>query len=158
MNFIRFNRPVPSNPLASILDDFFSKGLSELSEISGQNFSPNRPSVNIIETDEAFEVKLAAPGLKKEDFQIKIDKDQLLVSVAPEETKETEENKEEAAEAGPKYRRREFDFGSFSRSFHLHETIDSEAIKATYTDGVLTITLNKKEEAKPEEPRLIAIS
>ena len=156
MNFIRFNRPVPSNPLASVLDDFFSKGLSELSEISGQNFSPNRPSVNIIETDEAFEVKLAAPGLKKEDFQIKIDKDQLLVKVSQEEaTNETEEKKEEA---GPKYRRREFDFGSFSRSFHLPETIDTEVIKAAYTDGVLTITLNKKEEAKPQEPRLIAIS
>ena len=153
MNFIRFNRPVPSNPLASVLDDFFTKGLSEL---SGHNFASSRPSVNIIETDEAFEVKLAAPGLKKEDFEIKVDKDQLLVKVTQEES--TSEASDETEETGPKYRRREFDFSSFSRSFHLPETIDSDAINAAYTDGVLTFTLNKKEEAKPKEPRLIAIS
>lgn len=150
MHFRRFNRPVPANPLATVLDEFFTKGLNEL---SGHNFSFNKPSVNIIEEDEAFEVKLAAPGLKKEDFEIKIDKDQLLVKVSQEEVKD-----EGSEEAGPTYRRREFDYGSFSRSFHLPETIDTEAIKATYTDGVLTITLNKKEEAKPKEPRQIAIS
>ena len=151
MNFIRFNRPVPANPLTSAIDEFFQKGISEL---TNSNFSFNRPSVNIIEEDEAFEVQLAAPGLKKEDFNIKVDKDQLIVAVAPSAKEEvTEKEKDEK-----KYRRREFNFNAFTRSFHLPETIDTDSIEATYVDGVLTIALNKKEEAKEKEPRLIAIS
>lgn len=155
MNFIRFNRPVPANPLTSALDEFFQKGISEL---AGNNFSFNRPSVNIIEEDDAFQVELAAPGLKKEDFEIKVDKDQLVVKVS--QKKEAEEKTEgaEAKEGGSKYRRREFNYNAFTRSFHLPETINSDEIDAAYTDGVLRITLSKKEEAKEKEPRMIAIS
>lgn len=153
MNKIRFNRPVQTNPLASVLDDFFQKGFNEL---TNSNFSFNRPSVNIIEEDDAFEVQLAAPGLKKSDFEIKVDKDQLLVKVTQEE-KKTEENGAKEKK-GPRFTRREFNYNSFAKSFHLPETIDSEAIDATYEDGVLKITLNKKEEAKEKEPRTIAIS
>jgi len=151
MNFIRFNRPVQANPLTSAIDEFFQKGLSEL---ASSNFSFNRPSVNIIEEDEAFHVQLAAPGLKKEDFNIKVDKDQLIVAVSPPvKEEETEDQKTEV-----NYRRREFNFNAFTRSFHLPETIDTDSIEATYIDGVLTIALNKKEEAKEKEPRMIAIS
>ena len=149
MNLIRFNRPVPANPLATVLDEFFQKGMNEL---KNTNFSYNRPSVNILEEDEAFEVHLAAPGLSKEAFEIKVEKDQLIVKVT--QKSEGEENKED----GSKYRRREFDYNSFSRSFHLPETINADEINATYQDGVLKITLNKKEEAKEKEPRLITIS
>jgi len=148
MNFIRFNRPVTANPLTSALDEFFQKGINEL---ANNTFSFNRPSVNIIEEDDAFEVQLAAPGLKKEDFEIKVDKDQLIVRVAHEE------KKEEAEEDKTNFRRREFNYNAFSRSFHLPETINSDEINASYIDGVLKITLNKKEEAKEKEPRLIAI-
>ena len=150
MNFIRFNRPVQANPLTSAIDEFFQKGFSEL---ANSNFSFNRPSVNIIEEDDAFQVQLAAPGLKKEDFNIKVDKDQLIVAVVPPAKEETEEKKDEK-----NYRRREFNFNGFTRSFHLPETINTDAIEATYIDGVLTIALNKKEEAKEKEPRMIAIS
>lgn len=150
MNFIRFNRPVQANPLTSAIDEFFQKGISEL---ANSNFSFNRPSVNIIEEDEAFHIQLAAPGLKKEDFNIKVDKDQLIVAVAPPAKEEVTEEKEEK-----NYRRREFNFNAFTRSFHLPETINTDSIEATYIDGVLTIALNKKEEAKEKEPRLIAIS
>ena len=151
MNFIRFNRPVQANPLTSALDEFFQKGISEL---ANSNFSFIRPSVNIIEEDDAFQVQLAAPGLKKEDFNIKVDKDQLIVSVTPqkEETEEAETKDE------TNYRRREFNYQAFTRSFHLPETIDTDSIGATYIDGVLSIALNKKEEAKEKEPRMIAIS
>lgn len=153
MNKIRFNRPVQTNPLAAVLDDFFHKGFNEL---TNTNFSFNRPSVNILEQDDSFEVQLAAPGLKKSDFHIKVDKDQLIVKVVQEE-KKSEENGD-AENKGPKFRRREFNYNSFTKSFHLPETIDSEAIDASYVDGVLKITLNKKEEAKEKEPRTIAIS
>ena len=149
MNLIRFNRPVPANPLATVLDEFFQKGMNEL---KNTHFSYNRPSVNILEEDEAFEVHLAAPGLNKEAFEIKVENDQLIVKVT--QKSDVEENKED----GPKFRRKEFDYNSFSRSFHLPETINADEINATYQDGVLKITLNKKEEAKEKEPRLITIS
>jgi len=152
MNRIRFNRPVVTNPLTSVLDEFFQKGINELSNGS---LSFNKPSVNIIEKDDAYEVQLAAPGLKKEDFKIKVDKDQLIVKVVQEKSQATSEA---APKSSEKFRRREFNFNSFSRSFHLPETIDSDSIGASYVDGILTITLNKKEEAKEKEPRMIAIS
>jgi len=152
MNFIRFNRPVSANPFAHALDELFSKGLSELTQ---QSFVSNKPSVNILENDDAFTVELAAPGLKKEDFEIKIDKDQLTIKVASK-TENSEDT--EGTEEKIQYKRREFDFNSFTRSFHLPETVNTEAIHAGYEDGVLSITLNKKEEAKPQEPRMIAIS
>jgi len=148
MNFIRFNRPVPTNPLATAIDDFFNKGLNELAK---SDFSLSRPGVNILEEDEAFVVELAAPGLEKSDFDIKVDKDQLIVKV----TKSTKEEETKADE--PKYRRREFNYSSFSRSFHLPETINTESIDAAYENGVLKITLTKKEEAKEKEPRSIVI-
>lgn len=151
MNFIRFNRPVSANPLTSVLDEFFQKGINEL---TSNTFSFNRPSVNIIEEDDAFEVHLAAPGLKKEDFKIKVDKDQLIVSVAQEVAKEGEAETEAAK---TNFKRREFNYTAFTRSFHLPDTINTDEINAGYTDGVLKLTLTKKEEAKEKEPRLIAI-
>lgn len=150
MNFIRFNRPVPTNPIASAIDDFFNKGLNELAK---SDFSLSRPGVNILEEDDAFVVELAAPGLNKSDFDIKVDKDQLIVKV----TNETDSTKEETEESS-KYRRREFNYSSFTRSFHLPETINTDTIDAAYESGVLKISLAKKEEAKEKEPRSIAIS
>ncbi len=152
MNFIRFNRPVPSNPIASALDDFFQKGLSELAKT---DFSHSRPGVNIIEQDDAFVVELAAPGLKKDDFEIKVDKDQLIVKVTNDKESTSEE---ETAGDITTYRRREFNYSSFTRSFHLPESINTDSIDAAYESGVLKISLAKKEEAKEKEPRTIAIS
>jgi len=150
MNFVRFNRPVPTNPFASAIDDFLNKGLNELAK---SDFSLSRPGVNILEEDDSFIVELAAPGLEKSDFNIKVDKDQLVVKV----TRKTEEDATDKEES-TKYRRREFNYSSFSRSFHLPDTIDTSTIDAVYESGVLKISLAKKEEAKEKEPRTIAIS
>ncbi len=150
---IRFNRPVPANPLSSILDDFFQKGMNELTD---SHFSFNRPSVNIMEQKDGFEIHLAAPGLKKEDFEIKVEKDQLIVKVSEENKTEDEDNSRE--NDGLKFRRREFNYNSFTKSFHLPKTIDAEAIDAAYENGILKISLNKKEEAKEKAPRTITIS
>ncbi len=148
MNYRRFKKPVAVNPFVSVLDEFFTKGMNELVK---SDFSLSRPSVNILEKDDAFSVELAAPGLSKEDFDIKVDKDQLIVKVSNESESEETEN-------DAKYRRREFNYTSFTRSFHLPETINTEDINATYENGVLKISLVKKEEAKEKEPRKIAIS
>lgn len=107
-----------------------------------------RPLVNIAESEEAFNIELAAPGLSKEDFNIDLDNDILTISVEKQI-----ENKEE----GDKYTKREFSYSSFKRSFTVPETVDTEAIKGTYSNGVLNIALPKKEAEVPTK-RAIEIS
>jgi HSP20 family protein len=96
------------------------------------------PAVNIAETEADFQIELAVPGLKKEDFKIGVDKNILSI---------TTEKKNEQTE-GKKYSKREYNYTSFSRSFNLPDTIDHSKIDAAYTDGILKLTVAKKEEAK----------
>lgn len=133
--------------LPSILDNMLSKSLSD---IVGNDFTTSMPSVNIIEEEESFMIEVAAPGLSKGDFNLKIDDDSLIVSAK-------KETKSESGEKG-KFTRREFNYTSFKRSFTLPETVDQEAINAEYNNGVLFITLNKKTEAVKAEPRKIKIT
>jgi HSP20 family protein len=108
------------------------------------------PPVNIIEAENFFNVALVAPGFKKEAFNIEVDKGLLTISGnAKAEDTETQ---------ACKFTRREFTQASFKRSFTLPETINADDISAAYTDGILTITLPKKEEALPKAKRLIDIS
>ena len=97
------------------------------------------PAVNIAENENGFEVALAIPGLKKEDIKINLEKNVLSVS-AEKKTETTDENK--------KYSKREYNFNSFSRSSTLPQSADSSKIDAAYVDGILTLTIAKKEEAK----------
>ena len=99
----------------------------------------NVPSVNIIENDKDFVIEFAAPGVKKEEFNINLENQILTVS---------REVKEEKEEKKDNYTRREFVFGNFSRSFTLPKNVKFEEIKADYNEGILQITLPKKEEAK----------
>ncbi len=112
-------------------------------------FTNATPSVNIIEKDDTFELHLAAPGLKKEDFNINLDNDLLTIS---SEIKNDEEVKDTV-----KFTRREFNYGSFKRSFNLPESVDTAKITASYTDGVLAVALPKREEAQVQPSRLIEI-
>ena len=97
------------------------------------------PAVNIAETENEFHIELAAPGLKKEDFKINLDKNVLTISV---------EKKTENVEEGKKYSKKEYSYNSFVRSFTLPETVDHGKIEAEYTDGILKLNVAKKEEAK----------
>lgn len=97
------------------------------------------PAVNIAETENEFHIELAAPGLKKEDFKISLDKDVLSVSV---------EKKTEATDETKKYNKREYSYKSFVRSFTLPDSVDYSKIDAEYTDGILKLNIAKKEEAK----------
>lgn len=109
------------------------------------------PAVNIKESPEKFDIELAIPGKKKEDFNIHLD--QNLLTICSEEKNETvDENKNE------NYTRREYSYSSFTRTFTLPETADSEKINATYNNGILNVSINKKEEAKAKAARTIAIS
>jgi HSP20 family protein len=113
-----------------------------------ENFGNSFPAVNIRENERDFEVEIAVPGKKKEDFNIEVDNNVLTVSL---EYKKEEEVKED------NYTRREFSFNSFKRAFTLPETVNVEKINASYTDGILRFTLPKKEEALPKPKRLIEI-
>ena len=112
----------------SLLD--FEEGLSRL------NMLANYPSVNIAEHDKDFKIELAAPGLEKKDFKIETDNDMLTIS---------SEKKHEKKEEKENYRRQEFSYESFTRSFQLPENSLPEKIEAKYEDGLLKLTLPKKE-------------
>ena len=99
----------------------------------------NVPAVNITENKDEFMVSLAIPGMKKEDFNIDIEGNMLTISSEKEESKE---------EKDEKYTRKEFNYSSFSRSFSLPDEVNMEKIDARYVDGVLKLSLPKKEEAK----------
>ncbi|PKP51593.1 MAG: heat-shock protein Hsp20 [Bacteroidetes bacterium HGW-Bacteroidetes-1] len=107
------------------------------------------PAVNIRESEDSFILDMASPGIKKEDFKINLDNNVLTIS------SEKNENREEANE---RYTRREFELNAFSRSFTLPKTIDLDKIKADYNQGVLSVTLPKREDAKVAINREIAIA
>ncbi|HEY8659507.1 MAG TPA: Hsp20/alpha crystallin family protein [Hanamia sp.] len=106
------------------------------------------PAVNIEENKDNFMVSLAAPGLKKDDFQIDIDGDILTISSEKEEEKEKKEEK---------YYCKEYNYSSFSRSFTLPDGVIVDKIDAKYEDGVLKLTMPKSEEAKKLAPQKIAV-
>ena len=127
--------------LNDVFDTFFrDNGLRK-------SFSNQTPSVYIVEKENGYAVALATHGLKKEDFNISIDKNILTVSAEKKTEKEVEDKK---------YSKREFNYTSFSRSFTLPDTINNEDVDAKYDNGVLTISLNKKEEV--DTKKTIAIS
>ncbi|MCE2961910.1 MAG: Hsp20/alpha crystallin family protein [Chitinophagales bacterium] len=97
------------------------------------------PAVNIKDNDKDFSVTIAAPGLKKEDFKIALNHNILTIS---SEQKSEKEEKEEG-----KFTRKEYSYSSFSRSFTIPETVETDHIDAKYENGELKITLPKKEKA-----------
>lgn len=94
-------------------------------------------------------IELAVPGLKKSDFKLDLDNQVLTIST---ESKEENEHKEE------NYTRREFGYSAFKRTFTLPDSVNDEKINANYTDGILSVLLPKKEEAKQKPVRSIKIS
>jgi HSP20 family protein len=100
------------------------------------------PATNVTETEQAYQLEMAVPGFNKEDFRINLEKDVLTISSETEKKEQTEENPDQ------NFRMREFARRNFCRSFSLTESIDKDSIKAEYTNGILMITLPKKEEVK----------
>jgi HSP20 family protein len=131
----------------SYLNGFFGKDL--LPEFNTPAFSGSVPAVNVVESKEGFRIEVAAPGLQKGDFKLNLEKNQLTISVQKEQREE---------ETNEKYTRREFKYSSFQRTFTLPNSVDSERIEASYTDGVLNIALPKREEAKEKPARQIEIA
>lgn len=132
------NRPVHRS-FNSIFDEFFNEFPAKIE--SRLNFPP----VNIHETENGYELELNAPGRNKEDFKVSVEKGLLTVSF---------EKKEENKAEGRKALRHEFSFQSFSRSFNLDENVDADNIQAKYENGILSLVLPKKEQAKPAKKEI----
>ena len=124
--------------MPSLFEDFF-KPWTQWFDDSGMSRSATVPAVNITENGDHYTVALAAPGLKKEDFQIDVDGNMLTIRSEKEESKE---------EKDEKFTRKEYSYTSFSRSFALPEDVKYEAIDARYENGELKITLPRKVDAK----------
>lgn len=139
----------PSTP--SFFDRMFGGDLMDWSFSNFAGSNSTLPAVNLLENDNEFLIELAAPGMKRDDFKISFDNGRLTIS---------SERKDERKEGdGEKYSRHEFTYSSFQRSFSVPEsTVNAEKIAAKYSNGILYITLPKREEAKPKPSRVIKIS
>ena len=123
----------------SVFDDFF-KPFNEWFGNQGPLMRTlTVPSVNISEDRNQYTVSLAAPGLKKDDFDIRVEGNMITISSEKEEKKE---------EKDVRYTRHEYSYSSFSRSFTLPDDVNQEKIDASYNEGVLSLSLPKREEAK----------
>ena len=139
MRIVKYNN---NNVFPSLINEFFNDDF-------GMNFlnrSHSVPSVNSLENNDSFEIDLAVPGMKKEDFTIELNDKVLVIS---SETSNSMEN--------DKMRLNEFNFSSFQRSFRVPDSVDHDKIKANYKNGILKIKLPKKKESISKPNRVINI-
>ena len=140
MNLIRKQPPF----FPSLIDDFINTDWN----LKVPSFSGTVPAVHIKELDSQFEIELAVPGMKKDDFEIEVEDGVLSISSTQEE--------EQVNEKG-KFTRREFSYNNFRRSFTLPDSVDPTKIDAHYKEGVLQVLLPKYKEAQPQPKKLIKI-
>ena len=134
-------KPHPHTAQFAPFSGFFPGRASSLGRMYGSDDLPNSfPRVNIIETDGDYRLQLLAPGFSKEELKLNVENDTLTVSA---------EKKSAALSENERYTRHEFAQDSLKRSFRLGEKANLEGISASHVDGVLTITIPKKEENKP---------
>lgn len=119
----------------AFLDDFFKPW----NEWFNGGRALTVPAVNITETKDDYKISVAAPGLKKGDFNIAVEGNVLSINCEKEESKEDKDER---------HTRKEYNYSSFSRSFTLPDEVNKEKIEAIYEDGVLKLTLPKKEDVK----------
>lgn len=131
----------------NVIDNFF--GNEFLPSIFGNDWANTIPATNVVETKDNYRLEVAAPGMNKDDFKLNVEKDLLTISA---------EKQNESKEETEKFTRREFNHSKFTRTFTLPETIDAEKISAQYVDGLLKVTLPKKEEVKEKGAKEIKIS
>lgn len=136
----------PSLANGSWLSDFFDNDRFFDSDLMRKQ---TVPAVNVKETDKAFEIELAAPGLTKDDFEISVDSRVLSISARKEDKREEKQNG---------YTRREFSYSSFSRSFALPDNVNEENVDASYKEGVLRLILSKLPEKESKRRKAIRIN
>lgn len=147
MSLVKYDPFRGYSTLARRMDSFF--------DAFNDSFMPAirgfAPSIDVSEDENHLYFYAEMPGIKKDDLKVTINDDNVLVIKGKKERKDEEGNDERA------FWRSERSYGEFTRTFELPDNIDSDNIDAKYQDGVLNITLNKKEPEKPKE-KLIAIN
>ncbi len=139
-------RFTPRTP--SFMDRFMENDLRNLFS-TAFGTETNVPAVNVKENDKEIKIEVAAPGMKKEDFDIEMENGTLTISSEHKEEKKEDENE---------YACREFNYQAFRRTFTIPEyVVDRDKIDAKYHDGILEIHLPKTEEAKTKPQRKIEV-
>jgi HSP20 family protein len=136
MTLVKWNKK-PDNALLPGFNDVFESILNDT--FFNDRMVSRIPAVKISETEDNYHIEMAAPGLKKEDFQLNLEQNVLNVSV---------EQSADRQDKQKNYSKREYSYSSFVRSFTLPQSADDGQINATYTDGILRIDIAKREEAK----------
>src|SRR6202012_5976938 len=137
MTLVKFNPEKRNGSLLPGFSDVFDSIFNDT--FFNDRMVTRVPAVNISETENNYHVELAAPGLKKDDFKLNLERNNLTISV--EQSANHEDNQKN-------YSKREYSYSSFVRSFTLPESADDSQIAASYTDGILRIDIAKREEAK----------
>lgn len=133
----------------ALFNQLFNRELLDLNNNGFSAEDATLPAVNILEDENQIRIEVAAPGMKKEDFKVELNQNRLTISA---------ESENENNESNERYFRKEFNYRSFTRRFNVPvETINGEQIQALYKDGILSLTLPKREELKPKPARAIEI-
>jgi len=147
MSLIRRTENYPA--WSNFFNEFFNRDWNDWTSRNFSETNTTLPSVNIIEGEESYQVDVAAPGFEKKDFKIELSNGMLTIS--------SEKKVEDETKKGQQFTRREYSYQSFSRSFTLPQTIESEKISAKYENGILRVIIPKKEEAKTKPVKAIEI-
>jgi HSP20 family protein len=137
------SNPATQNMFSDFFNDFFNDSLLS------RDYFKSVPAVNISERANDYLIEMAAPGFTKEDFKVNVENDVLTIAA---------EKKNEKKDENSRFTRKEFQYSSFSRTFTMPDHVEADKIGAEYKDGVLSLTLPKKEEAKVKPARQIKIS
>jgi HSP20 family protein len=132
----------------SDVDRFFENDLLRMPAQIGRQIMRNMPATNIRENEKEYLIELAAPGMAKDDFEINVDEGMMTISSQKEQDTTKEEDN---------YTRREYNYSSFSRSFKLPDAANADDIKARYEEGVLKITVPKREETNNDNRKRVNI-
>jgi len=133
MTLIQYNRPDISTAgkhFSDIMDEFFNEAVANRS-------STFTPSINVSETEDQFSIEVEVPGMNKDDININVENSTLTISG---------ERKQKSEENDRRFHRVETHYGTFNRSFQLPDHVDEDSIEASYSNGVLEITMGKREE------------
>ncbi|MFV0391590.1 MAG: Hsp20/alpha crystallin family protein [Paludibacteraceae bacterium] len=144
MALVRFT----GNPF---VDRFFDNDLMDWRTKNFSKTNTTLPSVNVKENDNEFSIDVAVPGFDKNDFKIEVNNDVLTISSEKQEESEARDEKVH-------YSKREFSYQAFTRSFTLPDIADGDRVSAGYNNGILAVSIPKKEEAKPKAARTIEIN
>ena len=137
--------------IPSLLNDLFTDDWFNSSLANWKQTGATLPAVNVRETGDDFRIEVAAPGMKRDDFKVELDNQVLTISSERQDSREEKDN--------GSYTRKEFSYQAFQRSFTLPENqVEGDKIAARYVDGILHITVPKKEEAKVKPAKQITVA